>query len=65
MVAGASFTLSARNTMIAGANFTLSALGRLVLFQGSSSNKNFVFLAFSLELLDRFGPDFDRTLREV
>ena len=26
---------------------------------------NFVFLAFSLELLDRFGPDFDRILREV
>ena len=25
----------------------------------------FVFLAFSLELLDRFGPDFDRIMREV
>ena len=36
-----------------------------VLFQGSSSNKIFGFLAFSLELLDRFGPDFDRIIREV
>ena len=26
---------------------------------------NFGFLAFSLELLDRFGPDFYRIIREV
>ena len=37
----------------------------LVLFQGSSSNKIFGFLAFSLELLDRFVPDFDRIIKKV
>ena len=40
---------------------------RFFLYRDSASTvtKNFVFLVFSLELLNRFGSDFDRIVREV
>ena len=48
-------------------------LKRLLLLNRYSDSQNFsfaltkyfVFFAFSLALLDRFGPDFDRIIREI